>query len=106
MTIFEFFELLTKLLPFILLINGLTQLAGMFGLRGKSQLAFALIVGIVAGEFGYLAVFGIPSAFSGYVWAAAVGLFIGMISALFYEMIKSVLQKAMSTWILISMLKN
>ena len=99
MTIFEFFSLLTQLLPFILLINGLTQAAGLFGLKGRGQLVFALVVGLIIGELGYLAIFGIPLGFSAYIWAGAGGLFIAVISVLFYEMIKDVLQKAVSQWI-------
>ena len=99
MDIFQFFSLLTQLLPFILLINGLTQAAGIFGLKGRAQLAFAMVVGLIIGELGYLAIFGIPFTFSAYIWAGAVGLFIAVISVLFYEMIKDVLQKAVGQWI-------
>lgn len=99
MNLTEWFELLYKLLPFILVINGLTTFAGKMGLQGKPQAAFAMGIGTVIGELGYLATYGLPVAFGDYIWAGLAGLFIGVISVLFYETLKVVFEKAMSTFI-------
>jgi hypothetical protein len=83
-----------QLLPVIFLVNGLTTAAGMFGVQGKAQLATALGLGVLAGGVGWLAVVGLPAAWTEYFWAGVAGLLIGTISVLFYEMIKGVFERA------------
>jgi hypothetical protein len=99
MTLVQFYSFFISILPVLFVINGLVTLAGKFGLSGKLQLAFALVLGVVGGVLGYLTQAGLPASWQQIFWSAIAGLLVGVISSLFYEFIKAAFEKGMEVFI-------
>lgn len=75
------------------LVMALTTIAGMFGLSGKVQLAFALTLGIVLGGGAQIAEIGLPTQFSGWFALLIYGLVVGASAVGVYETGKKLLKK-------------
>jgi len=75
------------------LVMALTTIAGMFGLAGKGQLAFALGLGILLGAGAQIAEIGTPIDFAGWFALLIYGLVVGASAVGVYETGKKLLKK-------------
>jgi len=75
------------------LVMALTTIAGMFGLAGKTQLGFALTLGILLGGGAQIAEIGVPIDFAGWFALLIYGLVVGASAVGVYETGKKLLKK-------------
>lgn len=66
-------------------VYGLTTLAGKFGLEGKGQLAFGVVLGGAFGAAGYLAQTGTPVDFAGWLALVVFTVLAALVPAGVYE---------------------
>jgi hypothetical protein len=92
----QFFQASAANAPLVLLVVvGLTAVAGDFGLAGKWKKLFALVTGALFGGGLMVASGGAPVGFAGWFSAIIYGLLIGLAATKLYETGEALLQK---TW--------
>ncbi len=77
----------------ITLVLALTTIAGMFGLAGKAQLAFALTLSVLLGGGAQIAEIGMPMDFAGWFALLIYGLVVAAGAVGVYETGKKLLKK-------------
>lgn len=94
--VMEFLLAGAELAPIVIfLVLSLTYLAGMFGLEGKAQLAFALIAGLIFGGGLQMAETGMPTNFAGWFWLVVYAGVLATIPSLLYEQTKEIVMKSL-----------
>ncbi len=77
----------------ITLVLAMTTIAGMFGLAGKAQLAFALVLSILLGGGAQIAEIGMPTDFAGWFALLIYGLVVAAGAVGVYETGKKLMKK-------------
>lgn len=82
----ELFKVSAEAGPTILLVvMGLVQMYGKFGVSGNMQLVSSLLTGLVFGGGFQMAVLGVPTEFAGWFSVSVFGILMGLVASGVYE---------------------